>query len=218
VSLLHSRRAPWALLIAFLAAAACLFVLAAGREAGLLPGAFSLSHLFGSGGAPGEVRGTVKRLEQAAVRLEREAVGGAGRVLEGAGRKLEELAAGPQPPAAQPGPPPPAGPASLLSHRFSESADGFRAVFTTDRPAGDESIFFMRAPARWVVDLKGEWRNASRRVNELPDNFIGRVVIGTHGSFLRIVFHYADGQAEPGGAPRLAREANGFTVTIPRPR
>lgn len=215
MSLLHSRRAPWAMVIAFLAAALSFFVLAAGRDAGLLPGAFSLSHLLPGSSAPGEVRGAVGRLEQAAIRLEREALHEAGKALEGAGRRLEGMGGHPAAPE-QPAPAP--GPGSLLSHRFTETEEGFRAVFTTDRVPAEQTVFFMRGPARWVVDLKGDWRNASRRVNELPDNFISRVIIGTHGSFLRIVFHYADEQAEPRGAPRLSKDANGFAVTIPRPR
>lgn len=218
MSVLHSRQAPWALLVAFLAAAVCFFVLAAGQDMGLLPGAFSLSNLFPDRSlSGGQVRGAVTRLEQTVERLEREAVGGTGRALEGAGKRLEGLAGQRPPPPVEPPPEPAAGPSSLLSHRFSETSEGFRAIFTTDRPPAEEAVFFMRGPARWVVDLKGEWRNAARRVNELPDSFIGRVVIGTHGTFLRIVFHYADERAEPKGAPRLAKDANGFTVTVPRP-
>jgi len=219
MSMLHSRRAPWAMVVAFLAAALSFFVLAAGTEVGLLPGAFSLANLMpGRSLSGGHVRGAVTRLEQAAERLEHEVAGKTGRALIGVGKRLEGDfgQGGVQAPAVE-AQSPATGPASLLSHRFTESAEEFRAVFTTDRPVEEDSVFFMRGPARWVVDLKGDWRNAARRVNELPDSFIGRVIIGTHGSFLRIVFHYADESAEPKGAPRLAKDGNGFTVTIPRP-
>ncbi len=212
MSLLHSRRVPWLLLLVFLAAAACFFVLAAGPEATRLPEIFRLSAALPRQDEMGEVRRIVTRMEESAQRFHVDKTG-SGRTQHDTRKKATviHLEPGPQPK-------PVAGTIGLLSHQFSETGEGFRAVFGTDSTPGSQRVFFMRGPARWVVDLEGVWRNVSPKINVPPGLFIHRVVIGTHESYLRIVFHYADEAAAPQSAPRLDKEAHEFSVLIPRPQ
>lgn len=212
MSLLHSRRVPWFLLLVFLAAAAGFFVLAAGPEATRLPEVFSLSALLPPQDEMTEVRRIVTRMEESAQRFQVSRTG-SGRTQHDTRQKATviHLEPGPQPK-------PVAGTIGLVSHHFSETDEGFRAVFGTDSTPGTQRVFFMRGPARWVVDLEGVWRNVSPKISVPPGLFINRVVIGVHESYLRIVFHYANEAAAPQSAPRLAKEANEFSVVIPRPQ
>lgn len=215
MSRLFSRFTPWLMLAAFMFAAVTFFSLAAGRDALQLSGVFSLSGLWTESPAAGEVRRAVSRAKEAEERAKHNLFGAAGRALEAEGKKFESLA---EPPRKEPEQTPAEDPLRLRSHRFSETAAEFTASFVTDRPPGDARIYFLRGPARWVVDMQGHWHNASPRVNELRGHFIGRVVIDAHDSFLRIVFHCANQAEEAQEQVRLEKGPKGFTVTIPRPQ
>jgi len=214
MSRFYSRYVHWAMLGIFLAVALCLFSLAAGREALQLPGVLSLASLWAERPHPGEVRRAVNRMKTAEHNVEQWLLSTAGRMLEAEGRKLESKLDAPQDPDEMPVD----APVRLRSHRFSETAAEFKGVFTTDLPPGEGRSYFLRGPSRWVVDMQGQWRNASPRLNTLHGHFISRVVIDTHDSFLRIVFHCADPSAEAADKVRLEKGPTGFTVTILRPQ
>lgn len=225
MSRLHSRFIPWIMLAGFLAAAVLLFSLAAGPEALRLRGVLSLASLWAERPGPMEVRRVVTRvrlaeqeaehwlLDAAGKRLEAQ-----GKALEARGKKFESMAEGEQEPGQGFDQAQNESPLRLLSHRFSESSTEFKGVFATDLAPGEGRTYFLRGPARWVVDMHGQWRNASPRLNTLRGHFISRVVIDSHDSFLRIVFHSADPALEGKDLLRLERGPTGFTVTILRPQ
>lgn len=214
MSRLHSRFIPWVLLAGFMVAALTFFSLAAGREALQLPGVFSLVAMWTERPVAGEVRRAVSRAREAEESAKHWLLGAAGQALESEGKKLESLAE----PKQEQSQPPVEEPLRLLAHRFTETPAEFKGHFTTDGPPGHARTYFLRGPARWVVDMPGHWRNASPRVNDVRGHFISRVVIDTHESFLRIVFHCTDQAAEGTDQVRLERGPTGFTVMILRPQ
>ncbi len=221
MSRLHTRLIPWVMLAGFLAAAVVLFALAAGPEAVQLRGVLSLASLWEERPAPREVRRVVARVRQAEQEAEHWLLDAAGKRLEAGGKALEtrgkalETLADPEQESEQAQG---EGPLRLLSHRFTETATEFKGVFATDLPPGEGRTYFLRGPARFVVDMHGQWRNASPRLNTLRGHFINRVVIDSHDSFLRLVFHCSDPALEGKDQLRLERGPTGFTVTILRPR
>lgn len=221
MSRLHTRLIPWVMLAGFLAAAVALFALAAGPEAVQLRGVLSLASLWEERPTPREVRRVVVRVRQAEQDAEHWLLDAAGKRLEAGGKALEargrtlEALADPEHDSVQGQG---EGPLRLLSHRFTETATEFKGVFATDLPPGEGRTYFLRGPARFVVDMHGQWRNSSPRLNTLRGHFINRVVIDSHDSFLRLVFHCSDTALEGKDQLRLERGPTGFTVTILRPR
>jgi hypothetical protein len=209
------------MLAGFLAAAVALFALAAGPEAVRLRGVLSLASLWEERPGPREVRRVVARVRQAEQEAEHWLLDAAGKRLEAGGKALEargktlEALADPEQESDQGQG---EGPHRLLSHRFTETATEFKGVFATDLPPGEGRAYFLRGPARFVVDMHGQWRNASPRLNTLRGHFINRVVIDSHDSFLRLVFHCSDPALEGKDLLRLERGPTGFTVTILRPQ
>jgi hypothetical protein len=183
---------------------------AAGPQIPSLPGVFDLSAALPRRSEPSEIRRIAVRLEES-VQSYHVSKTGNGRTQHDLRPKATAIRLEPAPQ-----PKPVAGTTALLSHRFSETQEGFQAVFGTDRTPGTQRVFFMRNPARWVVDVEGVWRNASPKITVPPGLFINRVVIGVHETYLRVVFHYADAAAAPLSAPRLTKETSEFSVVIPR--
>jgi len=224
MSRLHSRFIPWIMLAAFMVAAVTFFSLAAGRESVRLPGVFSLGGLLAERPAPGEVRRAVSRAREAEQNAERWLMGKAGRALEAEAQRLDERGkrleakAGQDQASEQVEEQLVEAPTRLLSHRYNEAAAEFTATFTTDLPPGEGRTYFLRNPARYVVDMKGHWQNASPRLSTLNGHFISRVVIDAHDSFLRVVFHCTDQATEIKEHLKLEKGPAGFTVTIPRPQ
>lgn len=225
MSRLHARFVPWIMLAGFLFAAVLLFSLAAGPEALQLRGVLSLASLWNERPGPKEVRRMVSRVRQAEQEAEHWLLDAAGKRLEAEGKRLEargkkfeSMAEGEEEPGQESWQAQNEGPLRLLSHRFTESSTEFKGVFATDLAPGEGRTYFLRGPARWVVDMHGQWRNASPRLNTLRGHFINRVVIDSHDSFLRIVFHCADPALEGKDLLRLERGPTGFTVTILRPQ
>ncbi|MBI5520497.1 MAG: hypothetical protein HY916_10630 [Desulfovibrio sp.] len=224
MSRLHSRLVPWILLGCFLAGAFSLFFLAAGSEALQLRGVMTLSALWAERPAPGEVRRMVTRLRERGAEAEQRFLESAAETLSRGGQRLEERAervgggkAG-QPEAAPAGDTSTDAPIRLKSHRFRDTDTQFKGMFFTDRAPVDGKTYFLRNPSRWVVELPGRWRNSSHRLNELPGTFINRVVVEADQGALRVTFHYADPAAEGHERVRLELEAEGFSVTIPKPK
>lgn len=221
MSRLHSRFIPWLMLAGFVAAAVTLFSLAAGPEAVQLRGVLSLASLWEERPGPREVRRVVARVRLAEQEAEHWLLDAAGKRLEAEGKAFEargkalETLADPEQESEQAQS---ENPLRLLSHRFSETATEFKGVFATDLPPGEGRTYFLRGPARFVVDMHGQWRNASPRLSTLRGHFISRVVIDSHDSFLRLVFHCSDPALEGKEQLRLERGPTGFTVTILRPR
>jgi hypothetical protein len=110
----------------------------------------------------------------------------------------------------------PDAPGTLLSHAFKSADAGFEARFRTDKPVFGAKLFFKPAPAMWVVDLPGIWKNRARRDLTIDQGPIRRVVIGEHPTFLRIVLRYRDpSRSKPSIAPLVLEAENGFTVVVP---
>ncbi len=218
---LPARLIPWALLCGFLCAAFTLFSLAAGPDALQLPGVFSLSSLWAERPAKGEIRRAVSRLRLAEQEAGHWLLDHAGKALETEaarlqtqGKRLEGLAGG----AGEGDQPDDDAPFRLRSHQFSETAKGFAAVFATDREPGQARVYFLRGPARHVVELHGLWQNDAPRLNSLRGHLVSRVVIDAHETFLRVVFHLTDANAGPEHSRLdLERGPTGFTVSIKRP-
>jgi hypothetical protein len=221
MSALHSSRAPWFMLVLFCMAVAAFFLLAAGRDLGLIPEAVAPSQKEASVSAVGRIQQAIVREEQKVVQAEKEALHGLGKMLEHAGRRIEGLAGvRPEEEPACPDQDIPGTemPGKLLSHGFSTADEGFNAEFFTDRPVPDPKVFFMSSPAVWVVDIPGTWSNVSRRVNTVDQGAIGRVVIGEHEEYLRVVFHYRDRErSRPDKKPDFRRTEDGFTFLVPAP-
>ncbi len=213
MSVLHSSRAPWFILLLFIAAAAIFFLLAAGRDLGLVQEA------VGPDQKTTVIRQAIIRGEQKVLQIERNALKGIGEALEHAGRKLEDAAvkvpekeasatkAAEKPPADDPG--------KVMSHSFSLTDKGFRAVFRTDRAVPDPKVFFIPSPARWVVDIPGLWRNTARFNNRIDEGFISRVVLGEHEDYLRVVFHFRDTGLNRPKPPGVINEKSGFIILLP---
>jgi hypothetical protein len=228
MSILHSPRAPWLMLIAFAFCAMTFFSVAVGRDVGLVTALFNPE-------SPVTLQDEVQRLitrwreKKHVSESEHDAT---------IGQPGQETAARPDaspvfrspvqpPPATTPLPNPTAlsplpaqsdGPGRLLSHSFSPVESGFQAVFRADRPVPQPKYFFIGNPARWVVDIPGEWRNTARFNNAIDNGFIRQVVLGEHGDYLRIVFHYRSRDLpRPAHSPDLARRDNDLSVTIAKP-
>jgi hypothetical protein len=189
------NRVPWVMLALFCAAALVLFVMAVGRDLGLI-GDGTSEHPATS---VREVRMQIVHDSPSEPRLQP--------TDKPAGTTLLH------PPAAQGQVPDIAG--RLLSHRFNPTDTRFEAAFLTDLPAPETRVFFRSSPAIWVVDLPGIWKNASPREVSIDHGPIARVVIGEHEDFLRIVFHHRDKQRHrPAELPAVTREHSGFSVVI----
>jgi hypothetical protein len=219
MSALNSSRAPWFMLVLFCMAVAGFFLLAAGRDLGLVPEALSPDKKDHSLSPVSKIRQAIVSEEKKVVQAEKEALHGLGEMLERAGRRIEGLA-GDRPEGEDAFPdkeiPGPEVPGKLLSHRFSTLEEGLEAEFSTDRPVPDPKVFFMGSPALWALDIPGTWSNASRSVNTIDQGAIGRVVIGEHEDYLRVVFRYRDaGQPRPEKKLEFKRTEGGFTVFVP---
>ncbi len=222
MSILHSPRIPWLMLCIFCIAAASFFILAAGQDLGLLPEAASSRE---KGSVVSEIRQAITRGEQKVVEVEKGIAHRTGEALEHAGQRLsgwagmdtEEKA-----PKATVAPMPPPEErvqdtrGRLASHDFSQTGQGFEAAFVTNRPIQEPKVFFIADPARWVVDVPGQWRNNARFNNPIDEGAISRVALGEHDDYLRIVFHFRDvTRPRPDQRPRITRQDKGFVVLIP---
>ncbi|MGD9971505.1 MAG: AMIN domain-containing protein [Desulfatirhabdiaceae bacterium] len=228
----HSSRASWFMLLIFLISVVTFFVLAAGRDVGLIPEALTAKHVN-----PFVVIGqAVSRLKETVFQKEQDMVRGAGKVLEQTGQKLENMANHATvtentrhsqafvAPISKPAVPKQTGsdtprhdkPFQLTAHKFAEIKNGFVATFTTDQKIHDITVSYFNNPARWVIDLPGKWHNKTRRFNKLPNGFINQVVLGDHETFLRIVFHFRDPARTQGNIPTITTSQNGFVITIPK--
>lgn len=219
MSALHTPRAPWVLLAVFCAAALIVFAVAIDRDVALI------RDMASSPQTPAHVvRMPIVLAEKPTVRVEPPA--------EHARPTPTPTHAAPSPahapstakevvkPSPTPLPPTPvpdvAG--TLLSHAFKPADAGFEARFRTDKPVSGARLAFRSAPAMWVVDLPGTWKNRAHRDVTIDQGPIRRVAIGEHPNFLRIVFYYRDAnRSKPSMAPMVLEAENGFTVVVPNP-
>ena len=211
MSILHSPRTPWLMLAIFCVAAPLLFVLAAGRDLGLIRNMKSGTQ---TAAVTREIRMPIvidRTVPQSSPSPDKVAF------PKAPGRKTKETI---DPPPDKPAQPEAQGAASdtagtLLSHSFRPSDKRFEALFRTDQPAKRTRVFFKSSPALWVVDLHGNWKNAARRVSTFEQGAIDRVVIGEHERYLRVVFRYRDRETPmPDELPLITEEERGFNVVI----
>jgi hypothetical protein len=217
MSALHTSRAPWILLAAFCVAALIVFAVAIDRDVALIRDMASAPK------TPAHVvRMPIVLEEKPTVRVEPPA--------EHAGPTPTPTHAAPPPehspsahkeekPAPTPVPPTPMPDAAgtLLSHAFKPADAGFEARFRTDKPVFGAKVVFRSAPAMWVVDLPGTWRNRARRDVTFDQGPIRRVAIGEHPQFLRIVLRYRDAnRSKPSAAPMVLEAEDGLTVVVPK--
>lgn len=209
--LLFPRKTPWLIVTAFLVLAAGFFVLAAGPQLQQLPRVFSIRHLFPGLLLQAEIPLTGSHIRQEITANVHDLENITGRLLQQTGQELQELAT-------EVTPPPPATVREAspeTPHGFRTTPEGFQAVFPSARPARTRQVFFLRDPARWVVDVDPRWEPRTPRETSIPNAFIERVVIGRHPEFTRIVFHYANPKATPHGRPKVTVEADTLVITIP---
>lgn len=217
MSVLHSLRAPWVMLALFGAAALAFFVAAAGRDLGLIRWAAIPEEPVA---VNREIRMPIVLENYKLPKVEKEIPHAldagtpvpAGHRLGHSAESAEQAAPAPRPAAQKTADLP----GMLLSHHFRLTETGFEAVFQTDKTASGARIFFRSSPALWWLDIPGIWKNTSPHVNPIDQGPIGRVIIGEHEDFLRVVFHYRDsGRSRPARPPVVTEKENGFTVVIP---
>ena len=219
MSALHSPRAPWLMLLAFILCAMTFFSLAVGRDVGLVAALFDpqsevtlkeeIQRLVSSWGGQ---EGVVEQDVGALLRND-------GPTTASGAEAVPVFRAPIQPPPApEPSPGSPDAPGNVLNHSFSQVEGGFEAIFQADRPIPRPNVFFIGAPARWVVDIPGDWRNMARCNNTIADGFIRQVVLGEHDDYLRIVFHYRNRELHrPAQPPAFSRQDNSLAVTLTPP-
>lgn len=224
MSILHSPRAPWIMVILYCLAASAFFLLAAGRDAGLLPAAVSERERIS---VLGELRRAITWGEEAMIDAEKAVVHRTGEALEHAGQKLEGWAGmdkaenatvmpAPVTVTASPTTPVKDAPGRFVSHDFALEEEGLRAAFITNRPPPQPRVFFIADPARWVVDVPGAWKNSARFNNTIAEGAVSKVVLGEHDKYLRIVFHFRDvTRLQPDRPPTITLEDRGLIVLVP---
>lgn len=224
MSILHSSRAPWLMLIAFTFCAMTFFSLAVGRDVGLVAALFNPE-------SPVTLKDEVQRLvtrwweddrtappapEQ--VEQARADMPPASPTFRSQVQHPPPAVSPPEPPAPSPEPARADEPGRLLSHSFSQVESGFQGGFRADRPVPQPRHFFLGDPARWVVDIPGNWRNMARFNNTIDTGFIRQVVLGEHDGYLRIVFHFRNrDMSRPASPPAFSHLGDSLTVTIARP-
>lgn len=221
MSVLYSPRAPWLMLAVFSAAALVFFVTAAGRDFGLIRWAAVPEEPVA---VNREIRMPIILENYKLPKVEKEiphaidagtpvpAEHRHGQSAEQSAESARQAVPAPRPTARKAADLP----GMLLSHHFRLTEAGFEAVFKTDKPASGARIFFKSSPDLWWLDLPGIWKNTSPHVNPIDQGPIGRVIIGEHEDFLRVVFHYRDsGRVRPAQTPVVTEKENGFTVVIP---
>ncbi|WP_045219012.1 AMIN domain-containing protein [Desulfonatronum thioautotrophicum] len=231
MSALHSPRAPWLMLLAFILCAMTFFSLAVGRDVGLVAALFDPQSEVT---LKEEIQRLVSRWggQEGVVEQDVGALLPNDGPTTASGAEAVPVFRAPiqQPPAPEPSPgspdapgppspsPQPDGPGNVLNHSFSQVEGGFEAIFQADRPIPRPNVFFIGAPARWVVDIPGDWRNMARFNNNIADGFIRQVVLGEHDDYLRIVFHYRNRELlRPAQPPALSRQDNSLAVTLTPP-
>ena len=216
MSILHSPRTPWLMLVIFCVAALLLFVLAAGRDLGLIR---DMKRSSETAAVKREIRMPIVIDQHASARPATKRSTSPDSTASP--RTPEETPKGvadhPSDKAVKPetqgAAPESAG--TLLSHRFQPNDKRFEAAFRTDQPVRGTRAFFKSSPAIWVMDLPGNWKSAARRVNTFEQGTIDRVVIGEHEHYLRIVFRYRDREtSRPDEPPLITEEERGFIVVI----
>jgi hypothetical protein len=219
MSALHAPRAPWLLLAVFCAAALIVFAVAIDRDVALI------RDMASSPKTPAHVvRMPIVIEAKPTVRVEPPAEHA--RPTPTATHAAQPPAHSPSAdkeavkPSPTPAPPTPAPDeaGTLLSHQFKPADAGFEARFRTDKPVFGAKVVFRSAPAMWVVDLPGTWKNKARRDLAIDQGPIRRVAIGEHPKFLRIVLYYRDANhSKPSMTPMVLEAENGFTVLVPNP-
>ena len=226
MSVLHSPRAPWLMLVVFVLCAMTFFSLAVGRDVGLVTALFNPE-------SPVTFREEVQRLYtrwREGAHTEHASAPTAEHLGQG---KAQTPVASPSfrstvrhpPPASSSEPPDSSAPQDhegeagrLLSHSFSQIESGFQAGFRANRRVPRPKHFFLGQPARWVVDIPGKWRNMARFNNTIASGFIHQVILGEHEDYLRIVFHFRNKDlSRPEHTLDIARQDNDLTVTISMP-
>ena len=96
-------------------------------------------------------------------------------------------------PAPKPAPAPPvaapAGSGNITAVSLAENDNGFTLTIRADRPVGDTSYMNLDGPRRLVVDLRGEWKLATRNVVR-SKGAVKHIVMGEHPDRLRLVVHF----------------------------
>ena len=226
MSILHSSRAPWLMLIAFALCAMAFFSLAVGRDVRLVSALFDPKSEV-------TLKEEVQRLMTSWTRGDHTQ-----QAHDPALDQVEEaptesplssptfrsqvqhspaIVSPPTPPAPSPPPVRAEEPGRLLSHSFSQVESGFQAEFRADRPVPQPRYFFLGEPARWVVDIPGNWRNTARFNNTISNGFIRQVVLGEHDGYLRIVFHFRNTDLSQPAPPTFSRQDSSLTVAINSP-
>ncbi|MFC1822705.1 AMIN domain-containing protein [Thermodesulfobacteriota bacterium] len=109
-------------------------------------------------------------------------------------------------------------PAMKKSYRVLEGVehetdkDGLRVKILADGPVHNYHYFFMDAPPRIVIDLKGMWRTREHPVMTLGNEMVRRIRIGNHRDKLRVVVDLGDKGSQ---APAKIQESpKGLVITI----
>lgn len=224
---LTSPKTLWYMVTVFFAAALTLFFLTAGQDLPLLPQALKQ---MSAQKWTGDIRETLHHTETLLIQEEKTIRYRIAENLEKAGENLADPdpapAPAPAPPVKQPTVsrkkipllPDHGGVSTLLRHEFRRDATGLHLLFTADQPFPAPGIFFMENPARWVLDLPGNWRSETLLSTGLEDPDIQRMVLGIHENFLRIVLHLrTETQSLPKKEPRILLSERRMELVVEDP-
>jgi len=109
------------------------------------------------------------------------------------------------------------GAGKLAAISFTEKGDQLVAHLKTSKSVGKVTRFWLDNPTRLVVDLRGDWKNATSRVSRFADSFMYRVIIGMHPDRLRVVFKFEDSKAPAGELPELIYTDDGLDIVVENP-
>lgn len=75
--------------------------------------------------------------------------------------------------------------------------------------------FRLSSPARFVVDLPGNWKLKGKNVFRSQSGPIRHVVAGVHPDKLRFVVHFSEGASVPQGRPVFVHDEGILSVRVP---
>jgi hypothetical protein len=100
---------------------------------------------------------------------------------------------------------------SLMSINTKKMGDLLTIIISCDSQIPETESFFLDSPPRFVVDIKGKWKNSGPSYLSVKDNLVSKIRIGTHKDRLRIVM---DIKNKENLAPELKRSKDKLIITL----
>ena len=103
---------------------------------------------------------------------------------------------------------------SLLGIETQRYKRKYRIVLLADSPIKKYEAFFIDTPARLIIDLPGEWKNAGYSKLMMNDAKVKHIRVGEHRDKLRIVL---DLKSQKPISPSITKSPRGLILTIVHP-